>query len=203
VNLKNKSHCIFNQQYSKEAYFKIKNEIDLGSYSQYKELERKAHEYWLTLPPKPVYDDMSVDYTGSYVFASKNCKECFDASGAENSKYLLMMYNEPTKECYDISSWGGNLALSYEGNIVGEQSSELRFCQETGIGDMDIEYAKLVFKSSHVFGSVSVQKGEYVILNMINRIKILKVTYIDMVNFFRWILLRFHIIKLSLNFSIL
>lgn len=165
VNLKNKSYNIFNKQYSKEEYFKIKDQIDLGSASQYSELEKKAHEFWFTYPPKPAYDDMSVDYTGSYVFASKNCKECFDTSGAENSKYLLMMYNEPTKECYDISSWGGNLSLSYEGNIVGEQSSEVKFSQETGIGDFDVEYSKLVFKSSHVFGSVSVQKGEYVILN--------------------------------------
>ncbi len=167
VNLKNKSYCIFNKQYSKEEYFKIKNEIDLGSYATYKDLERRAHEFWLTFPPKPAYDDMSVDYVGSYVFASKNCKECFDVSGAENSKHLLMMYNEPTKECYDISSWGGNLSLSYEGNVVGENASSILFSQESGINSMNVEYGKIIFNSSYVFGSVAVRKGEYVILNKV------------------------------------
>lgn len=165
TNLRNKSYCIFNKQYSKEDYFRIKEKINLGSWQQHTELKKQAEDFWLTQPPKPTYDDHSVDYTGSYVFESKNCKECFDVTGAQDSKYLLMMYNEPTKDTYDVSSWGGNLSLSYEGNVIGEQASNMRFTQETGIGSFDIEYAKLVFGTSHAFGCVSVRKGKYVILN--------------------------------------
>lgn len=165
VNLRNKSYHIFNQPYSKEEYFKIKKSIDLGSYEAYQELQKKAQAFWLEHTPKPAYDDMSVDYTGSYVFGSKNCKECYDVTGAENSKYMLMIYNEPVKDSYDLSSWGGNISLSYEGSIIGENSANILFSQETGINSFDIEYSKLAFNSSHLFGSVSVKKGEYVILN--------------------------------------
>jgi len=165
ANLRNKQYCIFNEQYSKEEYQKIKESFRIDTRTGYDALEEKAHTFWATQVPKPNCDDHSVDYTGSYVFESKNCQECYDVTGAENCKYLLMIYNHPAKDCYDISSWGGNLSLSYEGGVVGEDSSEMRFCQESGIGSMDVEYGKLVFGSSHVFGSVSVRKGNYVILN--------------------------------------
>ena len=165
TNLKNKQNCIFNVQYSKDEYKKIKESFNIDTWSGYKELEEKAHKFWKTQIPKPTYDDHSVDYTGSYVFESKNCKECYDVTGTENGKYLFMLYNHPVKDVYDISSWGGNLSLSYEGNNIGENSSELKFAQESGIGSLDIEYTKLVFGSSHVFGGVSVRNGKYVILN--------------------------------------
>ena len=165
TNLKNKQNCIFNVQYSKEEYKKIKDSFSIDMYSGYTTLEQKSHEFWKTQIPKPAYDDLSVDYTGSYVFESKNCKECYDVDGVENGKFLLMLYNKPVRDVYDISSWGGNLSLSYEGNNLGENSSEMKFSQESGIGSLDVEYGKLVFGSSHVFGGVSVRKGKYVILN--------------------------------------
>ena len=165
TNIKNRQYCIFNEQYSKEEYLKMKESFKINTRSGYDALEEKAHAFWATQVPKPAYDDRSVGHAGSYVFESKNCKECYDVTGVENGKYLLMLYNAPVRDCYDVSSWGGNLSLAYEGNNVGENSSDIRFAQESGIGSFDIDYAKLVFGSSHVFGGVSVRKGEYVILN--------------------------------------
>ncbi|MCX6756134.1 MAG: hypothetical protein NTX85_02245 [Candidatus Nomurabacteria bacterium] len=165
TNLKNKKYCIFNQQYSREEYLQIKESLKINTWSGYKKLEEDSNIFWKTQIPKPAYDDMSVDHTGSYVFDSKNCKECYDVTGVENGKFLLMLYNKPVRDVYDISSWGGNLSSSYEGNNIGENASNLKFTQETGIGSMDIEYSKLVFGSSYVFGGVSVRNGKYVILN--------------------------------------
>lgn len=165
TNLRSRQYCIFNEQYSKEEYFEIKKSFRIHTRSGYEALEKKAYEFWATQVPKPSYDDHSVGHTGSYVFESKNCKECYDVSGVENGKYLLMLYNAPVRDVYDVSSWGGNLSLAYEGSNIGEESSDIRFAQESGIGSLDIEYAKLVFGSSHVFGGVSVRKGQYVILN--------------------------------------
>lgn len=165
TNLKNKQYCIFNEQYTNEEYQKMKESFDIGSWKNYQNLKQKAEAFWQTQPPKPTYDDRSVDYTGSYVFESKNCKECYDVTGAENCKFLMMMYNHPTRDAYDISSWGGNLSLAYECGVVGEHSSNIRFSQESGIQSLNLEYCKLVFGSSDVFGGVSVRKGSHVILN--------------------------------------
>jgi hypothetical protein len=76
-----------------------------------------------------------------------------------------MLYNKPVKDVYDISSWGGNLSMSYEGCNIGENTSGVYFSQESGLGSMNIEYCKTVMNSSCVFGSVSVRNGKYVILN--------------------------------------
>ena len=165
VNLRSKKYHIFNKEYSKEDYFKEIKKYDLGSYNSYKYLQQKAEEHWKKFSPRSKYDDFSVNCTGSYVFKSKNCKECYHVSGAEDCKYLLMMSGNPIRNCYDISSWGKNQSLCYECSIVGEDVSNIRFSQESGIGLNGAEYCKLCLGGSNFFGCVSIKKGKYSIFN--------------------------------------
>lgn len=164
-NLRNKKYYAFNKAYSKDDYFKEIARWDLGSYTAYQEAQRLAEEHWKTLPPKPVQEELSVNSTGSHVFQSRNCRQCFEVIGAEDSKYLFWMYDPPIKDCYDISTWGTNLALSYECCNVGENSSGLKFCLSTGINALNAEYSVDSIGGSDYFGCVSVRKGEYAILN--------------------------------------
>lgn len=165
ANLRKKKYHILNKPYTKEQYFEELKKWDLGSYKTYREAKRLAEEHWKTLPPKPHMDEFNVNCTGRLVFQSKNCKECFEVIGAEDSKYLLMMSDPPIKDCYDVSSWGNNMARCYDCCNVGEFVSDLKFCQETGINLYYAEYCKLSTGGSHHFGCVSVKKGEYCILN--------------------------------------
>lgn len=165
TNIRNKKYYIFNRPYTKEEYFKEISKWDLGSYKTYKEVQKRAEEHWKKFPPKPKQDDMSINCSGSHVLQSKNCHECYEAYGVEDSKFLHMMLNPPVKDCYDITSWGENLTLSYEGCIIGENSSGMKFCQEAGINLYDAEYCKLSTGGSNHFGCISVKKGDYVIFN--------------------------------------
>ena len=165
ANLRNKKYYIFNKPYTKEEYFQEVKKWDLGSYKTYKEIQRQAEEHWKKFPPKPVAEEFAINCTGSHVFNSKNCKQCFEVNGAEDCKFLFLIPNIPIKDCYDISSWGDNLELSYECCNVGENASGLKFCQESGINLYDAEYGKLSTGGSNHFGCVSVKKGDYVILN--------------------------------------
>jgi len=165
VNLRNRKYYIFNKPYSKEDYFQEIKKWDLGSYKTYQEVKRLAREHWKKFPPRPKFDDLSVNSTGSYVFQSKNCKECFEVAGAEDSKYLFLLPESPTKDAYDVSSWGNNLQLAYESCVVGENASNIRFCQESGINLLNAEYCKLSTGGSNHFGCVSMKKGDYCILN--------------------------------------
>ncbi len=164
VNLRNAKFQIFNKQYSREGYFEELKKWDFGSYKTYCEVEKMAHEHWREFPPRPKYDDFSVDCTGSYIFQSKNCKECFDSTNVQDSKFMLLVEDRPTKDSYDISSWGNNMTRCYECCNVGEDVSDVRFSQESGLTLMDAEYCKLS-TGSHHFGCVSVKKGDYVVLN--------------------------------------
>ncbi|MDA2935607.1 hypothetical protein MYX06_00090 [Patescibacteria group bacterium AH-259-L05] len=165
ANLRNKKYHIFNKPYTKEAYFKTIKQWDLGSYKTYQEIKQLAKEHWKKFPPKPRWDELSVNVTGNYVFESKNCKQCYEVDGAQDCKYLFMMSDPPIKDCYDISSWGNNQTLSYECNVVGENVSNVKFCQEAGLTLYNAEYSKLSTGGSNHFGCVSAKKGQYCILN--------------------------------------
>ncbi len=165
ANLRSRKYVIFNEQYEPEEYKSKLQGWDLGSYRQYQEIKKLAAEHWQKYPPRPIWMDFSVDSTGNYVFQSKNCKECYETAGAQDSKYLLAISEGPVKDCYDIFGWGDNLEFSYEGAIVGENAARLRFCQESGINAFDAEYCKLTTGGSHHFGCVAVKGGNYVIFN--------------------------------------
>ncbi len=165
ANLRNKKYYIFNKPYTKEEYFKEIKKWDIGSYKTYQEAKRLAHEHWKKFPPKPRFDDYSVNTTGNYVFRSKNCKDCSEIGYAENCRYVFWTPFGGTKDSYDITCWGNNMELSYECCVVGEDVSRVKFCQESGISLYDSEYCKLSTGGSHHFGCVSTKKGEYCILN--------------------------------------
>jgi len=66
----------------------------------------------------------------------------------------------------DVIVGGYNSELIYESAICGWNSSQTRFCWECWDGGIDFEYSMFCGKrSNHVFGSVGIHSGEYIILN--------------------------------------
>lgn len=165
ANLRNKKYHILNKPHTREGYLEEMEKWDFGSYKRYEEARKLAEEHWKTLPPKPHMEEFNVNSTGRNVFQSKNCKECFEVVGVEDSKYMLLMYAPPIKDCYDVSSWGNNLSQSYECCNCGEFSSGLRFCSGSGINLYNAEYCRDSIGGKNHFGCVSMKKGEYCILN--------------------------------------
>lgn len=164
ANLRNQKYVIFNKQYTKEAYFKEIEKWDLGSYKTYQEVKKMAEEHWKKFPPKPIQDEMSVNCSGSHYFYSKNCKQCFEVSEAEDSKFLWLVVRG-IKDTYDVSNWGGNMALCYECCNVGENVSGIKFSEASGGDVYDIEYCKSIVGSSNLFGCVSLINKSYIIFN--------------------------------------
>ena len=165
ANLRNKKYVFFNEQLTREEYFKRIGALDIGSYKVYQEVKARVRKHWKKYPPRPQYVDYSINSTGNYIFNSKNCKECYEVNEAEDSKYLALCGKGPNRDSYDVSSWGYNMSLCYEGCNVGENVSGVRFSEESGINLFDAEYCKLSMGGSHHFGCVSIKKGEYVIFN--------------------------------------
>jgi hypothetical protein len=164
-NLKNKKYFFKNKQLTKEEYENAISSYDLGSYFGYQKAKKEAEEFWKTMSPRPVWDTLSVDYSGSYVFHSKNCHECYDVVDAEDCKYCMMLYRNPQKNCMDVSGFGLSIENIYDSINIGEYASDVKFSDESGHHLLSIDYSKLSFGSSYHFGCVSVRKGEYVIFN--------------------------------------
>ncbi len=165
AGLRNKNFYFKNEKYTKKEYFKKIEFYNLDSSRGYLNAQKDAEKFWRSLPPKPSWDTMSINCTGSYIFNSKNCHECYDVSDCEDSKYLLAIYRKPQKSCYDVSSFGYAIENVYEGGVVGEYASNVLFCQESGIHLLDAEYCKLSFGGKSNFGCVSIRKKEYIIFN--------------------------------------
>lgn len=163
--LRNKSHVFFNEQLSKEAYDAKMKEIDLGSYKQYYEWKGKAQAHWKKFPPKPVYDDFSVNSSGTYYFHCRNCKECYEVLEAQDAKFLMLIKKGKVADAYDYTDWGYNAEFIYECMTVGEDVHDVKFCHESGFGLDDVQYSKLSTGSAHHFGCVSINKNDYCILN--------------------------------------
>jgi hypothetical protein len=167
INLKNKKYCFKNQQLSKEAYEEKLKEYDLGSWEGYQKATQEAEAFWKTQSPRPAWDTLSVNCSGSYVFHSKNCHECYDVVDSEDCKFCMMLWRKPQKNCYDVSGFGYSTEDLYECSVVFEYMSNVRFAQESGIHLMNAEYTKLSMTGGNHFGCVSVRKGDYVILNKV------------------------------------
>ena len=165
AGLRSKSHVFFNEELTRDEYKGKLASINLGSYAEYYHWKKKAWEHWKTIPPRPIYDDLSTNCTGSYCFQSRDCRECYEVVGAENSKYLMLIKNGPVNEAYDYTDWGYRAEMIYECMTVGEEVQNVKFTEDSGHGLFNVEYSKLSIGGSHHFGCVSINKGEYCILN--------------------------------------
>ncbi|MBI4253199.1 hypothetical protein HY623_03435 [Candidatus Uhrbacteria bacterium] len=86
VNLKNKQHCIFNEQYTKEEYEQKMKEFDFGSYSFVQEMKKKVSELSLKYPRRYVEGLNNEQVVGDYIFNSKNVAQCTEVTDCENCK---------------------------------------------------------------------------------------------------------------------
>ncbi|MEK7541550.1 MAG: hypothetical protein AAB533_01745 [Patescibacteria group bacterium] len=166
ANLRNKQYHFFNQPYGKEGYEQKIKEIDLGSYRIYERTKEDVRQHWLKYPVKTCWNGFSRDTTGLLVFQSRNCKECFEVSGVEDSKFVSYALVGPVKDCYDYTSWGKNAELLYECSVAGENISRVFFGEETGLGLRDSQYSKLNLNgSSDLFGCIGLRGKQFCVLN--------------------------------------
>jgi len=165
TGLRNKSYCIFNQEYSKEEYIKKLAEMNLGSYQAFKALQGKAYEHWLEYPQKFMRSRQNVNVTGDYIYESKNAKNCYRVREVEDSKFVQNILSGPVKDCFDYTNWGDNAELIYESLIVGDGAYNIKFCLQTYNNVKNATYSVFCHGSSDIFGCVSLRKKQYCILN--------------------------------------
>lgn len=161
ANVENKKYYIFNRPYTREEYFTEIKKWDLGSYREYQRIKHLAEQHWKKYPPKVRFEEFSTDCTGNYVFSSKNCRDCYEVTRCEDSRYLYMVRD--VRDSYDISTWG-EIERCYEG-IVGRNAANVRFGVLCAEGAFDTEYSVLTHRgAANNFGCVSM-RNSYCILN--------------------------------------
>jgi CxxC-x17-CxxC domain-containing protein len=166
VNLRNKSYYIFNKKYSKEEYVEKIKEFNLDTHEGQQILKKQSEDFWVQNPKRSYHgNSLNINVTGEYVYESKNTKESFLVSGAEDCKYVQYLSLKGAKDCFDYTGWGADSSLLYECYIVGEGAYNNRFSSECWPNAMNIEYSYYCVQGKDCFGCVNLKRKQYCILN--------------------------------------
>ena len=163
VNLKNKSYCIFNEQYTKEGYQEKIKEFDISRRSGVEEMRKKFYEFSLKFPRRFAKMIRATNSTGDNLEETKNCIHCFDMlSGAEDCRHTYLSYSK-TSNCSDVDRTGMNTELGYDSSTI-YPGSRVFFSRFT-FSSHDIWYSYNSHNSSYLFGCVGMRNAQYCILN--------------------------------------
>ncbi len=167
VGLRNKSYCIFNEQYTKEEYFKKLAEFDLGSYKNLLKLRKQANETFQRFPVRFMQGFHNQNVSGDYVYNSKNVRDSYMVADGEDSRFCFFTkLPSGPRNCYDYDLFGWNAERVYECDNVGYNASNIKFSILNYIDVHDIEYSlHCTSGSNNLFGCVSLRNKSYCILN--------------------------------------
>ena len=164
VNLRNKSYCIFNKQYTKDEYDRELAKYNVGSYKQIQALKKEVREFWLQFPNKYYHGNKNLNSSGEKVSNTKNVQHGFSVRGGENMKYVFDLY-PPAANSYDYTIWGDKAENIYESVVCGVGIYNLKFCSNSWEDARDLEYCIFCFSCSDCFGCVGLHKKKYCIFN--------------------------------------
>lgn len=99
VHAKHKQYCIFNQQYTKKAYFeKISDLLKQPAATHLLKMKELIDQY--PLGPTNISHSENCDY-GNQVHYSSNCYLCFDVARSENCAYMYDTFY--SRNSYDLT----------------------------------------------------------------------------------------------------
>lgn len=158
VGLRQKSYCIFNQQYKKEDY---QREVEVLKKLPPDEIYPRLEPLLTTVPRNAMYGENN---EGSYGDNIRNCKDCFwvfDSFGLHDCYYT---YNgDDAKNLYDVTHLGW--AEECFEIMSGGNLNNCMFCSGCWFSN-GLTYCELVYNSHDCFGCVGLNHVEYAILNV-------------------------------------
>jgi hypothetical protein len=164
VNLRNKSHCIWNEQYTKEEYDKELKAMALDTKSGIAKASEQFESFKLKHPHKYAHILRSTNCTGDNITNGKNCINCFDlVPGAEDLKNVFLS-GGILKDSRSMSHAGHGSELLYDSFGIFAGCQNVRF----SIYARATTNATYVYNSpsgNNLFGCVGLRNGNYSILN--------------------------------------
>lgn len=164
INLRNKQYCIFNQQYSKEAYEQKKQEFQFTSQRFCKEFAEQVQSFWRSHPHLALHTLHTTDSLGDHLYQSKQAQHCYDSKDLENCRYCNRL-SINVKDSMDYNSWGDNAQLIYYSAGCGDNAYMLRFCSTCTSNVSYLDYSFQCMQSSYLFGCAGMKRKEYCVLN--------------------------------------
>ena len=164
VNLRNKSYCIFNKQYSKEDYEKEVIKYNLNNYEGFNTVKENFINFKKKSIRKFANFYNTQNSTGDNLAHASNCKFCFDLKdGIKDTKFTING-GAKLEDSYDGYGLGGNASLIYESVDTGADGMGL-FFDVFVWGGNDVYYSYASHGCGNVFGCIGLRNKQYCILN--------------------------------------
>ena len=157
TNLRNKSYCIENKQYTKEEYEKKKKEILSDIASAKKRFEEMKSQAIV----KYAFQTKCVNTTGDYLFNCRDSRLMYDASNAKDCGYCADV-EDPTDtlDCNNVY-YKPERCLDVMGSLQSYNcafSTYIIYCNS-------VQYSDGLQNCENCFGSIALKKSSYCILN--------------------------------------
>jgi hypothetical protein len=162
--LRNKSHCIFNEQYSKEDYDKKIEEFKLYDYQSLETIKEKFIKLRGENIRKFSNFYNTQNCTGDNLAHAFNCKFCFDLKDGIKDVKFGINGGSKLEDSYDGYGFGGNASQLYEGVDTGADGARLFFTIFVWGGN-DVYYSYASHGCGNVFGCIGLRNKQYCILN--------------------------------------
>jgi len=163
IGQRQKSHMIFNVQYTPDEFEKHKQAMKLNSRQGLKTLEDQCRKFFEDHPHRPLIVEQSESSAGDRIYNCKNAVNCFDVKDIEDCRHCQRL-SLNCKSCMDFNSWGQDSELVYQCASCGDRTYNSKFCS-TCISVVNAEYSFECFHCRDIFGCVGLKGKQYCVLN--------------------------------------
>ena len=164
VNLRNKSYCIFNKQYSKEDYFKEIKNLAFDTLTGLNTIREKFNNLKNKSVRKFAIFYNTQNSTGDNLANAANCKFCFDLKDGIKDTKFVVNGGMKLEDSYDGYGLGQNTSLIYESVDTGADATKLLFDIFVWGGN-DVYYSYASHGCGNIFGCIGLRQKQYCILN--------------------------------------
>ena len=159
-NLRNKSYCIENVQYSREEYDKKIKSFQLGSYNSIQNYKKHFEEIaQKEAVHRQNFNFKNYNSDGDYLFDCKNCHNCNTINESEDS-YNCIRGMRHKSDIDANGSWYSELIGNCSGCV---NAYALKY--STWSSSRYSEYLDLCLECEYCFGCVGLKKKKFCILN--------------------------------------
>ena len=166
VNLRNKRHCIFNEQLSPEEYAARLATFQLRSRSKIFVLHENCSTFAKKFHCKALRGTQNEDSTGDYLWNTQRCVSCFDVQESQDCKHLFNCRR--MKKVQDVTVFGSlkGAEFCYENHEIGDGARNIIFCDQAWTDVNNCTYSKLCVNGCHdLFGCIGLKHAQYCVLN--------------------------------------
>ena len=160
-NLRNKSYCIENVQYTKEEYNKKLESFNLGSYKSIQDFNKRFEEIAQEeVVHRENFNFKAYNSSGNYLEDCKNCHNCNTISNGSEDSYNCVRGMKHKSDIDADGCWYVEL-LGNCANCVNAYALKYSNWSSSRYS----EYLDLCIECEYCFGCVGLKKKKYCILN--------------------------------------